>query len=170
MRKLIIPSNRYFIFAYSHSTFAPVKGKVNPKQVLAEKLFVSGNYLQKEVAALVGITEKTMGEWVKKYGWKDRRASFISTRENQIHMLLMQINNIQEQILSREPENRFANNKESDSLAKLSTTMKNLEVELGISDMISCGIRFIDYAKGVDFEKGKELGLLFDSFLSTLIR
>lgn len=140
------------------------------KRILAEKLYTSGNYLQKEVATLVGITDKTMGDWVKKYGWKDRRASYTSTRENQIHMLLMQINNIQEQILERDQKERFATSKESDQLAKLSTTMKNMEVELGISDMISCGIRFIDYCKTIDFAIGKEVGLMFDGFLNTLLR
>ena len=145
--------------------------KINdPKRILAEKLFTSGNYLQKEVAELVGVTEKTIGDWIAKGDWKNRRASFTSTRENQIHMLLTQINNIQEQILQRDIKERYATTKESDQLAKLSTTMKNMEVELGISDMISCGIRFIDYCKTVDFNKGKDIGLLFDGFLSTLLR
>jgi hypothetical protein len=122
------------------------------------------------VAALVGVTEHTMSEWVKKGAWKDRRAGFISIRENQVQMLLMQINNIQEQILNRDEKSRFATSKESDQLAKLSTTMKNLETELGISEMISCGIKFIDYCKGVDFEKGREVGFLFDSFLNNFIK
>lgn len=41
------------------------------KQILAKKLFINQNRTAKETAFIVGVTEKTMGRWVKRFNWRE---------------------------------------------------------------------------------------------------
>ncbi|PCI11876.1 MAG: hypothetical protein COB73_00800 [Flavobacteriaceae bacterium] len=50
---------------------------------VAKQLFIQGK-TQKEIAALVSVQEKTIGEWVKKFGWKSERDARMSGQKNQI--------------------------------------------------------------------------------------
>lgn len=64
----------------------------------AKILFLDGK-TQKEIASIVNVQEKTIGDWVKKFGWKtEREARFGSSKK--------QIENIRS-IISAMAEDRF---------------------------------------------------------------
>lgn len=144
--------------------------KQTAKQIQAQALFTSGKYLQKEIGVIVGVNEKTIGAWVEKFKWKDLRSSLTVTKEAQIKMILNHIDEINTGISQREVGQRTPTTKETDSLIKLSTTLKNLEADLGISEMVTFGIKFIEHIKRINFDKGKDVGLLFDGFISSYLK
>lgn len=51
------------------------------KRETAKGLFVKGGMNGKEIALLLGVTEKTISEWRKKYNWDDDRRTQNITRQ-----------------------------------------------------------------------------------------
>src|SRR5699024_4139113 len=98
------------------------------KKEYAKTLFLSEvNLNQKMIAERVGVTERTIGNWIKKYGWRDLRRSLITTKQNQISLLYDQLEFINTTIAER--EDKAANSKEADVIIKLTGAIQRLEVE-----------------------------------------
>ena len=55
--------------------------KEKEKEV-ARKLFVELNRSQKEIALDLGVTEKTIGNWVKDGNWKSERTALVNNTQN----------------------------------------------------------------------------------------
>ena len=54
------------------------------KRKIAHHYYVEKNYTAKQVAEMLDITPKTVGEWVRKYAWKqERQAREISVRSRE---------------------------------------------------------------------------------------
>lgn len=112
---------------------------------LAEELFVKQRKTAREVAKLVGVTEKTIGKWIDKYGWKERRAANMSNLKSGIENINALINIYTERAIEIERDNEtpvgltdkeLAEYKKDkvkekvsliDSIAKLNKTKENFE-------------------------------------------
>lgn len=71
-------------------------------QTLAETIYLSDDTLtQKDVADKVGITEKTLGKWVVKFGWSEKRKSLLVTKKNQLVVMYNQLELMNEEIRTR---------------------------------------------------------------------
>ncbi|GAA4156648.1 hypothetical protein GCM10022217_15870 [Chryseobacterium ginsenosidimutans] len=71
-------------------------------QELAETIYLSDDSLtQKDVADKVGITEKTLGKWVIKFGWSEKRKSLLVTKKNQLVIMYNQLEKLNEEIRTR---------------------------------------------------------------------
>src|SRR5690606_30153449 len=71
-------------------------------QGLAETIYLSDDTLtQKDVAERVGITEKTLGKWIAKFGWDKKRTSLLVTKKNQLVNLYNQLELLNEEIKTR---------------------------------------------------------------------
>lgn len=49
------------------------------EQKLAEDLYINGKKTAKEISGLVCVSEKTVGDWIEKFKWKDRRNARLSS-------------------------------------------------------------------------------------------
>lgn len=144
--------------------------KSEQKKALARDLYLLGSYTYEEIATKVGTQRQTISRWAKAGGWEDLKAGMSVTREEILKRLYQQLNNINATILEREPNERFANSKEADAMAKLSATIKNMEIDVGISDIISVGMRFGEWLRRVDLDKAKEYVQYWDLFLKEQIK
>lgn len=144
--------------------------KSEQKKALARDLYLLGSYTYEEIATKVGTQRQTISRWAKAGGWEDLKAGMSVTREEILKRLYQQLNNINAIILEREPNERFANSKEADAMAKLSATIKNMEIDVGISDIISVGMRFCEWLRRVDLDKAKEYVQYWDLFLKEQIK
>lgn len=137
------------------------------KKEWAKLLFLKSTLNQKEIAAKVGVTEKTMSSWVNdsKDNWEMLRSSYIITREQELRRIYVQISEMNNAIASRPDGERFANSKEADALAKLAVAAKSLEAETSISETISVFREFIEWLKEVDYTKAKEFIGYQDGFI-----
>lgn len=139
--------------------------KSEQKKALARDLYLLGSYTYEEIAMKVGTQRQTISRWAKAGGWEDLKAGMSVTREEVLKRLHLQLKSINDNILEREPKERYATAKEADAMAKLSATIKNLEKDVGISDIISVGMRFGEWLRRVDLDKAKEYVQYWDSFL-----
>ncbi len=135
------------------------------KKEWAGLLYTKENLTQQEIADKVGVSRQTISKWIKDGKWDDLKAGLTLTRESQIDSLYRQVVEINALISNRPPGERFANNGEADILAKLSTSIKKLETEVGIADLVSVAQRFIKFVRAIDLDKAKELTVLFDAFI-----
>lgn len=75
------------------------------EKTLAKELFLQGK-LQKEIADLIGVQEKTVSNWVNKFGWKNERDARLIGKRSQEAKLRELIGTLAEQSL------RYANEME----------------------------------------------------------
>jgi hypothetical protein len=135
------------------------------KKEWALSLFIKDNLTQAEIAEKVGVSRQTVNRWAAAEKWEERRVGVTMTREQQIGNLYKQIAEINRVIASREEGKRFATAPEADSITKLTTAIKKLETEAGIADIISVGIKFINWLRPYDLGKSKEFLKLWDAFI-----
>lgn len=135
------------------------------KKEWAAMLYLKEHLTQQEIAEKVGVSRVTISKWIKVEKWEERKVALTLTREEQISNLYRQVAAINSNILSREEGKRFANPSEADSLNKLASAIKKMESDVGISDIISVGMRFINFLRPVNMELAKEITRLYDVFI-----
>lgn len=135
------------------------------KKEWAAMLYLKENLTQVEIAEKVGISRQTIGKWIKAEKWDERLTGISMTKEEQIKNLYRQITEINETIKGKKQGQRYATTAEADIIAKLSTAIKKMETDIGIADIISVSIRFIEWIRLVDLDKAKEVTRLFDAFI-----
>lgn len=141
--------------------------KQDTKKKNAKALFITGQYQQKEIAELVGVTVQTISRWVNSEKWDVELASLTITKEKQLARYYAQINEINEAISERDKGQRYANSKEADTLNKLSAAAQKLESETGVRDIVDVSIGLLEWVRGFDVKKAKELSDLFDGYIKT---
>jgi len=133
----------------------------------AQLLFVKEGLSQKDVAQRVGVTEKTVGRWVKIYKWNDLKRSFAATRHSIIANLQKQLELLQGEIKKR--ENGMATTKETDMLVKLATAIKKLENETGAGETVEVAMKFIRFVAANDTSLAQLITRHFDAYIQTLL-
>ena len=93
---------------------------------LAEYLFMR-RCSQKEIAARVGRSESTVSEWVKRYGWKEKRAGVRISRHEMVAKLLQRIDDL----LSED-----SSSIDTTELLRITKSIKTLDKEVGLVDYI----------------------------------
>ena len=102
------------------------------EQKLAEDLYIKGKRTAKDIAQLVGVSEKTVGDWVDKFKWKERRNALLGSAQNG----LLNINNLidayAEKLVEMENDPEAKQDQKTklvDAIAKLNKTKDGFEKE-----------------------------------------
>lgn len=102
------------------------------ERAAAKHYYVNQHLEQKEIAKRVGVSERTVSEWVNKYAWKAERDAKLNTSKDRLEKIKRVISNITEQTIENE-ENR-----------KVAIEHEDLETErecdlraVGLADQIS---------------------------------
>jgi transcriptional regulator with XRE-family HTH domain len=143
---------------------------IKEKKEWAKLLFTQSSLSQKEIAAKVDTSEKTMSKWVNDEGWDTLRAAHTITKQQQLNRLYAQINELNVSIQEREEGKRFANNKEADTLVKLTAAAKNLEQEAGLSEAIETFMGFNDFLKAFDLKAAQLLAKYQDMYIQEKLK
>lgn len=120
---------------------------------------------QKEIAAKVEVTPKTLGKWINTEGWEQLRASFVTTKQQELARIYQQINALNDAIQSREDGKRYAQPREADTLSKLASSARSLEIDTSVADVIDVFIDFSRWLQETDYEKAKEFNDYQDTFI-----
>ena len=142
--------------------------KHNEKRDKAKSLYLTGRYNQKEIAEIVGISEKTLSKWVNdpEDKWDDLKTSLLTTRNNELgrlyKMLKVMNNSLDEKSESKTP----INSKDADAVLKLTQAIKNLEIETSIAEKVDVGTEFINMISKEDTEFAKQVSKWFDIYLN----
>ena len=132
---------------------------------MAQRLYVESNYTQEEVAMIIGVTRQTIVRWSKEYHWQDLKAATSVSPAEQIRQLRQQITNINEAILARPSDERWATPAEADSLNKLAAAISKLEKDVGSEDLVSVAMAMTSWLRTSDPERAKELSNLFNAYI-----
>lgn len=145
--------------------------RIVDKQYLAKILYTREQLDGKLVAKRVGVSEQTMSKWVNEFGWKNLRKRLLVTKEEVLNNLYEQMEELNNSIRKRKEGTRFATSKEADSMIKYTASIRNLETDLAIADLVEAGIRFIKHLQKIGtIEQVMETSDLWHSFLQVSIK
>lgn len=143
---------------------------IKQKKEWAQTLYVVERLSQKEIAKKVGVSEKTMSQWANKEKWDTLRVSVIISKEQQLNRLYAQINELNTAIEKRAEGERYAIKGEADTLVKLTSAAKDLEMQTGISETITVLKNLTNWVKVFDLPKAQDLVKLHDQFIQAIIK
>lgn len=135
------------------------------KEELAKMYYLQGYTVQKELAAKVGVSEKTISKWKIEGGWDKLMLNIPMVKQQQIQKLLRELEELNEHIEGKAEGKRFADSKEADVRRKLIADIKDLEGEASVSDIIGVAMAFTKWVSKTDVDKSREIGNLFDLFI-----
>lgn len=139
------------------------------KKEWAKTLYLKENLTQQEIADRVGVSRVSVSNWVRAGKWEQQRTGITLTREEQVRNLYRQVAEINRAIAARDEGNRFATSQEADIIGKLSKSIRQMETEAGIADVISVLTRFIDFLRPLDLEKAKDVTSLADAYIKSIL-
>ena len=128
------------------------------KKGYARTLYLKDNLTQQEIADKVGVSRNTINRWIAAEKWEEMKVGMTLTREQQVASLHRQVAEINRVISEREEGKRYANAAEADTLNKM-------ETDVGVADIISVGMKFINWLRPFDLDKSKEFLRLWDAFI-----
>jgi transcriptional regulator with XRE-family HTH domain len=136
----------------------------------AATLFLKDGLTQKEIAAKVDVAESTVSRWAAAGNWDKLKISFLTTKEQELSRLYMQLRELNDAVMKRPEGERFVSNKEADTLTKLTAAIRSLETENNLSDKISVSRQFLDWMRRFDLERAQELSDMFDAFIRETLK
>ena len=145
------------------------KTKIDRKD-LAKTLYVNGSFTQEEIAAKVGTTRQTVSRWIRDGAWDQVKASYTITPEQILAGLNRQIIEINNKVNSRPEGERFATVAEADTLAKLASSIKKIETDAGIADIVNVGIKFTNWLRQTDLVLAKRFSDLLDAVIKEQLK
>lgn len=147
------------------------KQSIGQKKDFAKMLYLNNEGIsQKEIAQRAGVSEVTISKWVKAEKWENLKVSLLTTKAEQLNLLYNQLRSINELIKEREKGAQHATSKEADSIIKLTSAIKNLEVETSIAEKVETGQKFLAFIrKTSDLETSKIVAKYFDAFIKSEI-
>lgn len=146
-----------------------VKSNINKKDI-AKDLYLKGGCTQEEIATKVGTTRQTVSRWAREGKWEELRASFTISTENILAGMIRQVSEIQNQANARKEGERSFTSKEADTVVKITSAIKKLQNDAGITDIVNVGIKFTNWLRGIDIEKAKEYNELWDLFIKDQLK
>ena len=132
----------------------------------AKLIYLSENVTQKDIAARVGVSEKTISKWVNEGVWENLKVAVVVTKEQELRRLYFQVKELNDAIELRDKGSRYPNSKEADTLNKLTASIRAMETEAGVAYVVEVAKQLIEWLRPQDFEKAKELTVIFDGFIN----
>ena len=142
------------------------------KKEWAKTLYLQGDMTQKEISDKVGISKVTLSKWANdpNENWDKLKKSLLITRESQLSRLYSQLDELTASIMRREEGSRFANPKEADTITKLTTSIRKMESEASIADIVEVSKRLLTWLRCINPEKSKEVGGIIDDFIKDALK
>ena len=134
----------------------------------AKLLFLYESLTQKEIAARVGVSEVTLSKWANLEKWDSLRVSITITKEEQLKSLYRQLSAMNNAIAER--DQKYANAAEADAISKLANAIDKMETDIGVSDMVSVGKKWLTWLRNYDLKKAQEITPLFDAFIKNSLK
>ena len=144
--------------------------KRNEQREKAKSLYLTGQYDQKEIAALTGVSEKSICKWKEEENWDSFKTSLLTTRENQLKNLYKILDNLNTSTLEAIERGIKVNPKDADAVIKYTAAIKNLELETSIAEKVEVGMSFINLVRKDNLELSKVIAHWFDVYLKTSMK
>lgn len=133
----------------------------------ARLLYVNERITLKEIAERVNVTEKTVGKWCKDDNWDKLRKSMLSTRQTQITRWYNMLDAL---TLKIEERDNLPTKTEADVQTQITNSIKALEYEIGLGEMVECGKKVISFIQKINLEDAKLFKNYFDEMINEMMR
>jgi DNA-binding XRE family transcriptional regulator len=130
---------------------------------IAREYYLTTDKSQAEIAALVGVNEKTLSEWKIKDSWEMQKAASNIVPRKMIAGFLLQLQKLQEQIDAS--EQGYPTPAQSDTLMKVSKSIKMLQKELTLSDYISAFEDLTKFGLNINSDLTKQFIQIMNAFV-----
>ena len=138
---------------------------------MAKILYTKEKLEQKIIAKKVGVSEPTISKWVNDFNWKSLRNRLLVGKEEILNGLYEEMQEMQEYIKAKKAGERFSDSKMADAKLKITASIRNLETELAIADLVESGIRFIKYLQQVGtLQQVMDFSDLWNGFIQQSIK
>jgi len=137
------------------------------KKDWAKLLYTKENLTQAEIADRVGVTRVTINKWINVEKWEMLKVSITMSNEEQLKNLYRQLSELNNVILTREDKARYAMPAEADVIKSLSASIKNLQTELGLSEITSVFGGFIQFLRTYGPKQVKEIAPVLDAYVKS---
>ena len=139
--------------------------KKSKERELAKLLFVSEGLTQKEIAIRCEVTEKTVSRWKEEDSWDKLRRSLLMVKEEQLTDLYSKLEDLNSHI--RDTKGNIVDSRDVDAIAKLTSSIKQLEQDTNVGDVISVAKKIIHFIQEDDIEFAQKLTNYFDLFIKS---
>jgi transposase len=136
------------------------------EQELAKTLFLETNKTYKEIAAIVGVGEKTVGTWAKDDEWVALKESLQVRPEKIIQNLFKELQEYDDYMKALTLAERIAiAPKVNDARAKCVKVITLLQREVGLTQIVTVCTRLIDKIAKKDLQLAKSMQPYVDELL-----
>lgn len=146
------------------------KADIEKLKEYAKLLYTKDRLTQKEIAEKTGISEKTIGVWIKEYGWDKLLKNFLLTREEQMGNLLEELAEINAYIKTLPKGKQFADSKLGDVRRKLVKDIKELETKASLPEIIAALRILLDFIRKSDLKDAQLLSKYCDGLIKSLLK
>lgn len=139
--------------------------KKTTERALAKELYFYTGKTQKEIAGIVGVSEKTLSDWAWEGDWEALKKAVELTPERVVQDLYKELEELNKLIQSREPGYRFADAKEADARRKIVSTIRDMHKQVSLPQFVQVIMGFMDYLLAQDLELAKQVNTYANDFL-----
>jgi len=136
----------------------------NPKDQ-ARNLFFETGLTQAQIAALVGVSQKTISVWINEGRWKYLKETAQHMPAILIEQMTNEISEIHACIAARDPGQRFATLQEAEIRRKTLMSIKYFQTRQMTNAHIEVLGNFINYIKRIDTNDARKIVELADQYL-----
>jgi transposase-like protein len=140
--------------------------KTIDKKQRAQFIFMTEGKSQKEIAAEVGVSERTIHTWVHQYAWDKLRLAALQAPATIADNICSQLVELQNTIAAREPGNRFPTMQEAEVTRKLITCLEKMKKYPSLSQNMQMLETFRNYVRPLDKDFSRKLGGYTEKFLT----
>ncbi len=137
------------------------------KKEWAQLLYLADQYTQKDIAAKVKVTEKTMSNWVRDGKWELLRKSLLTTKNEILRNLYNLLDKINKKL---NEEDTIGDTKIADMYVKYTAAIKNLETETSVGQHMESGRMFVNWLLQVDPQLAQTVLNNYDSFIKEQLK
>ncbi len=135
------------------------------KQNHARTLYMSGSKTQKEIAEAVGVTERTIYNWIKQFAWDKLKQAAFQAPAIIADNLCSQIVELQTEIGGREPGKRFPTLQEAETTRKLIGCLEKIKNTTSLAQNLQMMESFTRYARTKNPEVAKTIHRCGEDYL-----
>lgn len=138
------------------------------KQEWAKMLFLQNQYTQKDIAAKVGVQEKTITRWVHGEDWEKLRKSMLTTKSEILRTFYDILDNLKKKVAAS--EDGIGDTKLADMIVKYTAAIKNLETETSIAEICEVGRLYVNWLLNIDPAQAQITVNNFDGFIKEKLK
>lgn len=138
----------------------------NQKKDWAKHLFLTEpDMMQKEIAAKVQVSEKTMSGWVNEGKWDAMRKTLMVTKDEILRDLYSVLEGMKEEAKVAATDGDPTTQPNSDGIYKMALAIRKLETETGVGTIIASLKEFITFIQKEDLVLAQDVTRWGDLFI-----